>query len=126
MAVRVLMCLLLLEVNVAEKPAAYNRIHAKYLGVDMHDTAVWAFNPMYGSDPIYLQSFVVGEMVAHQIQHKTDQRFGTNWGVKAGQFLQSSFYSRGAGTSIDNPDEKRHRRITHSALPDPVLAALAH
>ena len=53
--------------------SVYNRIHAKYLGVDMHDTAVWAFNPMYGSDPIYLQSFVVGEMVAHQIQHKTDQ-----------------------------------------------------
>ena len=47
----------------------YNRIHAGYLGVDMHDTPVWAFNPMYGSDPIYLQSFVVGEMVAHQIQH---------------------------------------------------------
>ena len=42
----------------------------------MHDAAVWAFNPMYGSDPIYLQSFVVGEMVAHQIQHKTDQEFG--------------------------------------------------
>jgi len=79
----------------------YNRIHAKYLGVDMHDTAVWAFNPMYGSDPIYLQSFVVGEMVAHQIQHKTDQQFGRNWGLKAGQYLRTSFYSRGAGQSID-------------------------
>jgi Peptidase family M3 len=81
--------------------AVYNRIHAKYLGVDMHDTAVWAFNPMYGSDPIYLQSFVVGEMVAHQIQHKMDQQFGRNWGLKAGQYLRTSFYSRGAGQSID-------------------------
>jgi hypothetical protein len=47
-------------------------------GVDMHGTAVWAFNPMYGS--IHLpMSFVVGEMVAHQIQHKADQEFGKNW-----------------------------------------------
>ncbi len=82
--------------------AVYNRIHAKYLGVDMHDTAVWAFNPMYGSDPIYLQSFVVGEMIAHQIQHRTDQQFGRNWGAQAGQYLRTSFYSRGAGQSIDS------------------------
>jgi oligoendopeptidase F len=81
--------------------AVYNRIHAEYLGVDMHDTAVWAFNPMYGSDPIYLQSFVVGEMVAHQIQHRTDQEFGRNWGKKAGEYLKTSFYSRGAAQSID-------------------------
>jgi hypothetical protein len=82
--------------------AVYNRIHAQYLGVDMHDTGVWASNPMYGSDPIYLQSFVVGEMVAHQIQHKTDQQFGRNWNKKAGVYLKSSFYSRGAEQSIDS------------------------
>ncbi len=81
--------------------AVYNRIHAKYLGVEMHDAAVWAFNPMYGSDPIYLQSFVVGEMVAHQIQHKTDQTFGRPWGKKAGEYLKHDFYSRGAEGSLD-------------------------
>jgi Zn-dependent M32 family carboxypeptidase len=81
--------------------AVYNRMHAKYLGVDMHDSAVWAFNPMYGSDPIYLQSFVVGEMVAHQIQHKTDEQFGRNWDAKAGEYLKANFYSRGAGQSIN-------------------------
>lgn len=80
----------------------YNRVHARYLGVDMHDTAVWAFNPMYGSDPIYLQSFVVGEMVAHQIQDNTDRQFGRNWGIMAGQHLRSNFYSRGAERSIDS------------------------
>ena len=81
--------------------AVYNRIHAEYLGVDMHGTAVWAFNPMYGSDPIYLQSFVVGEMVAYQIQHKTDHEFGKNWDKRAGEYLKSSFYSRGAAQSMD-------------------------
>ena len=30
--------------------------------------------------PLYLQSFVVGEMVAHQIQNRTDQKFGRRWG----------------------------------------------
>ncbi len=82
--------------------AVYNRIHAEYLGVDMHDTAVWAFNPMYGSDPIYLESFVVGEMVAHQIQRKTDNEFGKIWDKKAGEYLKTSFYSRGAAQSMDS------------------------
>jgi Zn-dependent M32 family carboxypeptidase len=57
---------------------------------------------MYGSDPIYLQSFVVGEMVAHQIQHKTDQEFGTQWDSRAGKYLKTSFYSRGAAKTMDN------------------------
>ena len=82
--------------------AVYDRIHAEYLGVDMHGTAVWAFNPMYGSDPIYLESFVVGEMVAHQIQHKADQEFGKNWDKRAGAYLKTSFYSHGAAQSMDS------------------------
>jgi hypothetical protein len=81
--------------------AVYNHIHSEYLGVDMHETAVWAFNPMYGSDPIYLQSFVVGEMVAHQIQQKTDDKFGRNWGKRAGEYLKTSFYTHGAAQSMD-------------------------
>jgi hypothetical protein len=81
--------------------ALYNRIHAKYLGVNMHAVPVWAYNPMYGSDPIYLQSFVLAHMVARQIQHTVDQRFGTRWGTTAGEFLRQKFYSRGAEQSLD-------------------------
>jgi hypothetical protein len=81
--------------------AAYNRFHAEYLGVEMHDAQVWAFNPMYGSDPIYLQSFVAGEMIAHQIEHKTDQQFGRTWGKAAGSQLRANFYSHGADRTID-------------------------
>jgi hypothetical protein len=79
----------------------YNRIHSKYLGVDMHGVAVWAFNPMYGSDPIYLQSYVVGEMVARQISDRLDQRFGGCWNKRAGTFLKANFYSRGADKTLD-------------------------
>ena len=85
-----------------QDPAAvYNGIHARYLGVDMHDAPVWTYNPMYGSDPIYLQSFVVGEMVAHQIEHKVDERFGRRWGKDAGTYLKTNFYSRGAEQTLD-------------------------
>ena len=81
--------------------ALYNRIHAQYLGVDLHDAPVWAYNPMYGSDPIYLQSFVLAHMVARQMQHTVDQRFGPQWGADAGEFLKQKFYSRGAEQSLD-------------------------
>ena len=78
----------------------YNRIHTQYLGVEMHDAPVWAFNPMYGSDPIYLQSFVVADMVARQIQHTLDKKFGTQWGKPAGDYLRDQFYSRGASQNL--------------------------
>lgn len=81
--------------------ALYNRIHAQYLGVDQHDVPVWAYNPMYGSDPIYLQSFVLAHMVARQIQHTVDERFGPRWGATAGEFLRQKFYSRGAEQTVD-------------------------
>jgi hypothetical protein len=81
--------------------ALYNRIHAQYLGVDQHATPVWAYNPMYGSDPIYLQSFVLAHLVARQIQHTVDQRFGPRWGATAGEFLRQKFYSRGAEQTVD-------------------------
>ena len=42
----------------------------------MHDVPVWAFNPMYGSDPIYLQSYVVGEMVANRFSMKPIENSG--------------------------------------------------
>jgi len=62
--------------------ALYNRIHAKYLGVDLHDAPLWAYNPMYGSDPIYLQSFVLAHMVARQIQLTVDEIMQAGTGKK--------------------------------------------
>jgi hypothetical protein len=79
----------------------YDRIHAQYLGVDMHAANVWAYNPMYGSDPIYLQSYVVGDMIAHQIAHTIDQKFGTRWGKGAGAYLEQHFYTHGADHTMD-------------------------
>ena len=85
-----------------ELAALYNRIHAQYLGVDFHEVPVWAYNPMYGSDPIYIQSFVLAHMVARQIQHSLDQRFSPRWGAPAGEFLKQKFYARGAESTLDD------------------------
>jgi len=76
--------------------ALYNRIHSEYLGADMHDVPVWALNQMYGSDPIYLESYIVGEMVASQILDTLEQRFGNCCSKRAGNFLKANFYSQGA------------------------------
>ncbi len=80
--------------------ALYNRTYSEYVGVEMHETPVWAYNSMYGSDPIYLQSFVVADMVARQIQHTLDKKFGTQWGKPAGDYLRDQFYSRGASQDL--------------------------
>lgn len=60
-----------------------------------------AFNPMHSSDPIYLQSFVTGEMVAHQIENTVDRKFGRDWEKGAGDYLKAKFYSRGAEQTVD-------------------------
>jgi Zn-dependent M32 family carboxypeptidase len=39
-------------------------------------------------------------MVAHQIQNRTDQQFGRQWGKRAGEYLNDNFYSRGATLSL--------------------------
>ncbi|HKN32224.1 MAG TPA: hypothetical protein VJX16_03180, partial [Terriglobales bacterium] len=36
-----------------------------------------------------------------QILHNLDQRFGTEWGKQAGNYLQKKFYSRGAEQTLD-------------------------
>jgi oligoendopeptidase F len=94
--------------------ALYNRTHARYLGVDMHGASIWAYNPMYGSDPIYLQSYVVGEIVARQISHKVDQKFGRCWSTEAGAYLRARFYSRGAGQTLDG--------LMHDGTGEPLTA----
>jgi oligoendopeptidase F len=62
--------------------ALYDRISSKYLGVRMHGGKVWAFDPFYSSGPIYLQSYVLAEMVGRQVHHALSKKFGETWGRK--------------------------------------------
>lgn len=81
----------------------YNRIYSLYLGVDVPETAppVWAFNPFYASGPIYLQSYVLAEMVGRQIHHAADRKFGKRWNKKTGDYMREKFFSRGGRFTLD-------------------------
>ena len=79
----------------------YDRVASKYLGVPMHGGRTWAFDPFFSSGPIYLQSYVLAEMVGRQVHHALTRRFGEQWGVDAGQFLKEKFFARGGRLTLD-------------------------
>lgn len=81
--------------------ALYNRTYSRYLGVDMHGTRTWAFDPFYSSGPIYLQSYVLAEMVGWQVHHALDEKFGREWDPRAGAYLREKFFSRGGLLTLD-------------------------
>jgi oligoendopeptidase F len=81
--------------------ALYDRIASKYLGVPMHAGETWAFDPFFASGPVYLQSYVLAEMVGRQVHHALERRFGKRWGADAGAFLKDKFFSRGGRLTVD-------------------------
>jgi oligoendopeptidase F len=81
--------------------ALYDRITSKYLGVAMHGGRTWAFDPFFSSGPIYLQSYVLAEMVGWQVHDALSKRFGETWGVDAGEFLREKFFVRGGRLALD-------------------------
>jgi oligoendopeptidase F len=81
--------------------ALCDRISSKYLGVSMHGGKTWAFDPFYSSGPIYLQSYVLAEMVGRQVHHALTRRFGEQWGSDAGAFLKEKFFVRGGRLTLD-------------------------
>ena len=81
--------------------ALYNRLQAQYLGVDFHGQAVWTYNPFFGSGPLYLQNYVLAEMLARQVHHAMDARFGAGWKGAAGEFLKCNPFSIGARYRLD-------------------------
>ncbi|MGH9493228.1 MAG: M3 family metallopeptidase [Terriglobales bacterium] len=81
--------------------ALYNRIYSRYIGVEMHGTRPWAFDPFYSTGPIYLQSYVLAEMVGWQVHHALDRKFGRNWDARTGAYLREKFFSRGGLLTLD-------------------------
>ena len=81
--------------------ALYNRIYSRYIGVEMHGTRPWAFDPFYSTGPIYLQSYVLAEMVGWQVHHALDRKFGREWDAQTGAYLREKFFSRGGLLTLD-------------------------
>jgi hypothetical protein len=78
----------------------YATVQSRFLGVEVKDGSNWAYDPFYSSGPIYLQSYVVAEMVGRQIHAATERRFGERWNAKTGDYLQKNFFSRGGLYSV--------------------------
>jgi len=81
--------------------ALYERVVSKYLRVSMHGGKTWAFDRFYSSGPIYLQSYVLAEMVGRQVHHALAAKFGEQWGPAAGGYLREKFFSRGGRLTLD-------------------------
>jgi oligoendopeptidase F len=79
----------------------YAAVQSKFLGMEIADGSNWAYDPFYSSGPIYLQSYVVAEMVGRQIHAATQRRSGSQWDGKAGQYLKTNFFSKGGLHSVD-------------------------
>jgi oligoendopeptidase F len=79
----------------------YAAVQSRYLGIEIKDGSNWAYDPFYSSGPIYLQSYVVAEMVGRQIHAAAKKRFGNEWDAKTGEYLKAEFFSRGGRYSVD-------------------------
>lgn len=81
--------------------ALYDRMSEKYLSVPMHAAHIWAYDPFYSSGPIYLQSYVLAEMVGRQVQRALTEKFGDHLGKEAGDWLRRKFFMRGGRLTLD-------------------------
>ena len=81
--------------------ALSDRLMQKYVGVSTHGLPVWAFNPFYATGPIYIQSYVIAEMVGRQIHRALDRRYGRIPGPEAGAYLRKNFFSQGGALTLD-------------------------
>jgi oligoendopeptidase F len=81
--------------------AAYDRLFQAHGGVSTHGLPVWVFNPFYATGPIYLQSYVLAEMVGRQVHRAVNRKFGTSWGPAAGDYLRARLFSKGGSQTMD-------------------------
>jgi Zn-dependent M32 family carboxypeptidase len=63
--------------------------------------AVWTFDPFFGSEPLYLQNYVLAEMFARQVHQTMDIKLGAKWRSPAGEFLKRNLFSVGARYRLD-------------------------
>jgi oligoendopeptidase F len=79
----------------------YASLQSRYLGIEVNDGNNWAYDPFYSSGPIYLQSYVVAEMVGRQTHAAAEKRSGKEWDQRTGEYLRKNFFSRGGLYPVD-------------------------
>ncbi|MFY9551313.1 MAG: M3 family metallopeptidase [Thermoanaerobaculia bacterium] len=93
----------------------YDRLYQTHVGVSTHALPVWAFNPFYATGPIYVQSYVLAEMVGRQVHRAVSRRFVSPWGQDAGEYLRERLFARGGSLTMDE--------ILEDATGEPLSAA---
>src|SRR5262249_21152526 len=79
----------------------YDRLFQTHVGVSMHGRPVWIYNPFYATGPVYLQSYVLAEMVGRQVHRTLKAKFAAPSGPEAGAYLRAKLFSQGGVRTMD-------------------------
>jgi len=79
----------------------YDRLFQTHVGVSTHGRPVWIYNPFYATGPVYLQSYVLAEMVGRQVHRTLKSKFASPSGPEAGAYLRAKLFSQGGVRTMD-------------------------
>lgn len=102
---RRLMCSSLLEFHMYEEPdqdieAVWAQLMHKFLHVESRPCELWAASPFNVSHPVYLQNYVLAEMIAQQIHDCLSHQYATLLGNRVvAKFLIRNFFAPGGTVS---------------------------
>lgn len=100
--------------------ALSRNIYAEYLGVPYDQAPGWADNPFWTSHPVYLQNYIIAEVVASQTLAVLRRQFGRLIGEpRVGTWLAENYYAPGASF----PWTDKVVRATGASLNSADLAA---
>lgn len=86
----------------------------------------WAAKIHFGIAPVYYQNYLLGELLAFQLQHVLVERFGQHWfdDDEAGDFLRDQYFVHGARLRWDRlVREATGRELSADALSAELLHA---
>ncbi len=94
----------------------------KLLCVSAEPSTLWAANPFYVTHPVYLQNYVLAQMIAQQIYDYLTHHYGTLLGNRVvGKFLIKDFFAPGGSV----PWRDKIKFATDKPLgPEALLASL--
>lgn len=83
-----------------------SKIRAKYMFVSENETPQWAAQSIYTTHPIYVQNYVLAEMIAAQTIEYLKEKYGNLLNnAQVLKFLKENYY--GPGGSVDWPEKVR-------------------
>lgn len=98
----------------------HSKVRAKYMFVSENETPQWASQSIYTTHPIYVQNYILAEMIAAQTIEHLKEKYGKLLNnTQVSRFLIENYYSPGG--SVDWPD--KIERATGKKLSAEALAS---